>query len=1128
MVRKRSRRSRTPPKKPAWMARRLLLCRALLLTSAVVLQALQAQALQPQDGVADPNSQLDGKASRGVVEITTNRLLDALEEKRMHDMVLVVLDRAAADVAISDGFRRAMVLRRAVALGALARRESPGAKRVTLLEEASQQIDAFLATSPTGDDSIAAFTQKGNLFVERGRLKLAQAKRPGEESARLMQEALPLFDGAISALEAPPREPDAGIPAPTNAEDAVLKTLREVDGRLGQLKGDGKEKGTDDGGGKKPRRPVKKLSSDLKLVEKLEERQDDLRGQLLQTRLLAANAYYEKSKALPPGSAEWKGTLRASAERCKRLFEKYPKWGAGLYARYYEGRNYVVLALGETAPEDRKVLTATALMALADVRGMEGDSGFKPALRAKAINASLECWLDEKNYEQFDDRLQRLALANVPADRLDADWLGMKYRSAVLLTEKAEVLPANQKGKRPALLRDAKKLATEVARHNKDFARESRALLEKLGRSVPDDDDDPGASFAAAFDIARGAVTAMQERQVEVKQATAAGREEEARTAQESLVVERSRAIEALRRAVSRSDGVEPESLNQARSLLTYLLYDAHRFQDAAALGGFLAERYPNAKGSRQSAKIAMASWQLLAKEGPEAWRAAAKGRCADMASLIMRTWPKDAESAEASQVAVAAASEAHDIERLLAIVADVPKDSPKRSDVLLRAGGSLWREILERRRLPEDARPAAETIVAWRTRATAAIDDGLRGLPSEGPPTPLAVSGGLARCQMAIEDGDQTLAASLLEHPVWGGWTVLNSGNPAFAQGALGENAAAVALRFFIQSQQPDKAQQAMNALEAAAGTGAEASAKLTNMYLSMVLDLHGQLEVLYSGDRAGSPEAAASATAILAGFEKFLEGIAKRDPKVSSQIWVATMYLSLGSGAGTGAVVPKAKSAAYLARAAEVYEGLLKRAQDAAGADDIARFVPSIRLKLASVYKELGRWDEALSHMDWVLSDPKRQNSLDAQVQAAEILQAAGEKAIDPVAAERFLKEAIAGRKSGGGVAWGFGGIANRLARQASDPKAADARAKFFAARLNVARCRLARLTRPGQDRDKLLQMAHNDIAMTYRLYPDLGGETLRGHFDALLRQIQKERGETAPRGLVELDEGSVGPAS
>jgi tetratricopeptide (TPR) repeat protein len=498
------------------------------------------------------------------------------------------------------------------------------------------------------------------------------------------------------------------------------------------------------------------------------------------------------------------------------------------------------------------------------------------------------------------------------------------------------------------------------------------------------------------------------------------------------------------------------------------------------------------------------------------------------VAALIMRTWPKEPEGVEAAQIVVASAAESHDGERLVKLIADVPRDSAKGAEVLLRAGGALWREIIERRRLPEDVRPAPEILAAWRSRAVEALDAGLEAMPAGGAASPVAVAGGLARCQIAIEEGDQALAAKLLEHPSWGGWTVLSSGDATYGSGPLAENAATVALRFFIQSQQLDKAQQAFDKLEAVAGTGPEATAKLTNMYLSMGRDLQGQLEALAAkqGATPGDGPVASEGTAlgILAGFEKFLEGVAKRDAKVASQMWVATTYLSLGSGSGSATVVPRAKASGYLARAAEVYEGLLKRSGSADGADEIARFVPSIRLKLASVYRELGRWDEALGHVDWILSDAKRQNSLDAQIQAAELLQAAGEKATDGAASARFLREAIAGRKSQGGVAWGWGGIANRLARQAADPKAIDARAKFFTARLNVVRCRLALLAKPGQDRAKLLQMAFNDVAVTYRLYPDLGGDAFRAQFDALLKQIQKERGEASPRGLAELDEPPV----
>ncbi|MFO0423981.1 MAG: hypothetical protein ACK52C_10030, partial [Planctomycetia bacterium] len=85
----------------------------------------------------------------------------------------------------------------------------------------------------------------------------------------------------------------------------------------------------------------------------------------------------------------------------------------------------------------------------------------------------------------------------------------------------------------------------------------------------------------------------------------------------------------------------------------------------------------------------------------------------------------------------------------------------------------------------------------------------------------------------------------------------------------------------------------------------------------------------------------------------------------------------------------------------------------------------------------------------------------------------------------------------------------------------KSLDARAKFFAARLNVAKCRLALARGSETDREKLLQMAANDIAITYKLYPELGGPAMLKQFDKLLKEIEKERGNSATKGLADLKE-------
>jgi hypothetical protein len=50
----------------------------------------------------------------------------------------------------------------------------------------------------------------------------------------------------------------------------------------------------------------------------------------------------------------------------------------------------------------------------------------------------------------------------------------------------------------------------------------------------------------------------------------------------------------------------------------------------------------------------------------------------------------------------------------------------------------------------------------------------------------------------------------------------------------------------------------------------------------------------------------------------------------------------------------------------------------------------------------------------------------------------------------------------------------------------------------------------------------MAVNDIAITYKLYPGLGGDASRARFEKLLKEIQKERGDPNPPGLAGLEAG------
>ncbi|MFM8414645.1 MAG: hypothetical protein ACKOCX_07965, partial [Planctomycetota bacterium] len=516
---------------------------------------------QPQETAADA-------ASRA--------LLDALEERQMPDVTLAVLARIEADPDASEELKREAAFRRAAALIGTSRLEADSGKRAKILDEAQASLDTFLeAGTPTDRQAIAAYTQKGSLLVERGRAKADQATRPGADAAALRGEAVKFFDEAIASLagKAKPREPITEV---TNAEDAVLKVLREVDARIDVLKppekkegeeaqenakaaakGDGKDgdkvKGTRDKEPKpKPRqsKPPKLTSAQRQELEALEKEQEALRAKLIQTRLTAAAAVFEKARAYAENSKERSETLAKSAAMFKDIADKYPTKGGGLFARYYEGRNYAMLgqwqkaidavtpltALDQRIPLAIRLRSMSANTLLQSLLGEASDLAKLPPdkldpLYAKqfpqgtaADAAAKVAALKARRFKTLDENLRKFALEDVsrlPGASLDADWLGLKYRAAQILLAQADALDSQDpqaRLERSRIQAEARKLAVEVARAGADFAEEARVLAATLGREVAAGEK----TFTDVMEEAKESLATMQQKGAEAKAAAAA------------------------------------------------------------------------------------------------------------------------------------------------------------------------------------------------------------------------------------------------------------------------------------------------------------------------------------------------------------------------------------------------------------------------------------------------------------------------------------------------------------------------------------------------------------------------------------------------------------------------------
>lgn len=1118
---------------------------------------------------------------------TARRLLEGLEERGMPDVSLWVLERLGQpDAAISDELRSELAYRKALALVGVGRSEPSLEKRQTVFREAQQAIDAFLASplpapelpaDPDDIDQLAAeisgleaasrrinaHIQQGKLRQERARLLKADAAKKQQanpaaggtaatvespEAAAVFSEAVASFRAAEKLITSSPIADAAAAKAEeadsSEADDAdeseennsllaqVRKLIERVDAVLGERRP------------RAPRGGRSRAESSRLLREwqvSLSEQQDDLRNKLLEVRLLLGEGLFEVASSYAVGTPPWQTAIEDSIAVDKAMYEKYRTLLAGQFARVSQGRGEAALARAmplepEAAPgqSNRDKQFTKALGTLADVRALAG-GGTIESLRAKAYNISLECWLEmlpEDAYAAFDgidDQAVRLALAGGGApESLDSDWLGFKYRTALLLSRIVAATQPGQGPRNPLVAnagRTIQKLAMTVAKANRDFSLEARELL--AGSA----DLALGEDFATLMDRATISIDTMKAKQAAAKQLASQGDADGAASAAAEASEARNDAIAVIRQALPVAEADEIAAVNRGRYTLTFLLYDGGRLLDAAAMGEFLTAWYPNAPGSLQAARIAMASWQKLSTSADAEVAAEAKRRCGEVAEQILERWPDDPASKDAAAIAISAVAASGDPLRIFEVVDKIPEHL-RDASTSSRGGIAAWKAIVGLESSTATDRPSDEVIAGWKETAASLLDQGLAAPAAGEAVGMLTVAAALARCQIAVSFGDLQAATEVLENPAYGPWTVVSSGNaPAGAAGAMAEDILQVALPLFIQTEQITKAETAMTKLEAVASD----PSRLTATYLRLGRELQTQLEQVASTAVDGrlDAEARRRAAAILNGFERFLDAVASRSSEVQSRLWVATTYLELGSASlgdgdatGMGVVVPRTKADAYIARAAAAYESLLK------GTDEqTKRFEPSIRFKLAELYRVIGNYDEALENISWILADSARVNWVDGQFEAARILQEAGEAAEDSATANKLLTEAIVGGSQGSAKFWGWGGLANRLSRNAVVDEGADASAQkssqqFFEARLALARCRKAIATKVPTGRDDALAKAQRDITVTYRLYPGLGGSEMRAEFEALLKQIQQDLGEPAA-GLAAI-EGVAVPAS
>lgn len=447
-------------------------------------------------------------------------------------------------------------------------------------------------------------------------------------------------------------------------------------------------------------------------------------------------------------------------------------------------------------------------------------------------------------------------------------------------------------------------------------------------------------------------------------------------------------------------------------------------------------------------------------------------------------------------------------IDEALALLQQIPLDSPLRAQMDLLVGQIAWAEYLRggaKVRELETAQAPAEEIAALQTKREALKQTALttlQGGVERMQPAKYGKTEALAVIFLAqiLVGSDRTQdAVALLENPEKGVLPKLAAGN-ADIEPKIAAEAYKVALRAYVSSiasgananDAIEKAKQTMEALARAV----EEKKTLISIYISVAQDLQKQLENAPPGQREALSKA----------FAAFLEQVRGEAQELDVLVWVAETFYGIAQSAvgPDGVATPAAKG--YFEQAQGAYEQILSMGQNKGGdwlPKDVER---TLEMKLAMIDRELGDYQGAIARFEKVLAP--NNSVLNVQTEAAETLMKWGQQ--DPQQYFSAIMGARKDPKTQRNVIWGWTRLSS-VARQNAKPEN-NMMETFFLARLRMAEALrgYALASKDAAQKKKHLELAERSIVEVAKAMPAMGGTEWRRKFDDVLKAVQKDLGK------------------
>ena len=1025
--------------------------------------------------------------------------LEALRQRRYFDIAEQYLESMATSSLAPEGFRDRIGYERAVILIQGAPLLGNPQLQSEQLEKAEQLLQKFMTDFPNHVLKNSARGQLGTLLQKRAEINVLLAGKPGQANgAELLTQAQSQYDHAFEVF--------------STSKEAIKVQLEEM------------------------RAPL-----DPDTQQKEIRIRDELRRDYLQMQLVSAILLEQAAETAKVGSEKYTDYLTRAATAFKEIYGKYRQLQAGIYAHLYEG--HCLQKLGKL--ED-------ALANYADVLRQPDGDAFRDA-KTNALVFALECWLDEtqKKYAEAVSRGNAYVSTIRGNESNESAWFKLRF-----LVARANKLYADElvaKDPKDELADQSYRQATQILRAlikipstYRDDARTLLASLPGGARFAGGERPEP-TTFSETMDRAKDSLDEMNTAELLLVLLPQRIKEETDGTIKQELVAQleeagttvhtkRAESMKYYRLALEMVEADTPvEKIQATYGYLCFLHYKAEAYYNSAVVGEFLAHRYPESPAAIQGAKIALASYQKL-YSGTEGDKQFEIDRMAAIAQYTVDTWPDGPEADNACAVLIPVLISSGELEQAKLYATSMAKGTIQKQSMQQRLGNAYWFKyrvgLSAHRKLEEAGADSAELAThqaeldKFQADAAAQLQAGLKNVPANAPLDKSLVYASLYLCKYYVETGDSAKAIARMELPTIGILSLTQKNDPATTlddNNTFAQNVYKMALEAYIKDmpkvedpqQRMDQAKSVMVLLNKVVGTNDTAKTRLISFYYGMARDLQSELKLSESLEQRQN---------LAKGFAAFLREVNTASGDFNIKNWVAETLGDLGASFDT-ADGQTAEAKNYYDQAMVVLEEIIERgAADPSWMNPDARkaaaYLSQLQLRLARAQNQQQYYQRAVKSLVAILT--REQMRMEVQVEVVRTYQlwaahgndadnkpGINPKTKKPYSTSGYYRYAILGTRpddKGKNVVWGLKRIISETTRR--QPKYNEI---LFEARFSLAEClyRYAH-SKPGSDKTKYLGSAKSQLLNTFKIYPAMGGEELRGRSNLLLKKIQGDLNE------------------